>query len=114
MESQSFIIIDHGSVYLKIGLDNYTQPLIIPSLSGSKRKTVGNRLMNAMMPKKNDPSGIIYGHEALSQSSLLRMDSTIDDRTNIKEVSRGLYIEAFKSLNLWDSDSQTIKDKYKY
>ena len=118
--TNNYIIIDHGSNQIKAGFPEDLIPFVMSSIAGMRRVTVGNKIMKPMpgMPMNNsirpEVKTTLYGEEALSQTSILRIDTTLDDRAYIKETARGLYLENFKKLNIWDETKNSIKaDNYK-
>lgn len=112
-EAESTIVIDHGSCFIRAGFASDDTPkIIIPSVGGTKRKTVGRAMMMpmGMKPSPNVQNDVfIYGDEAIEQANIMRIEHTLEDKVNLKNSAKGLYIKVLKQLGVYDDVEKKLK-----
>lgn len=99
---EEVIIIDHGAHQIRAGLGNNLTPAVVSfSVSGTKRKTVGNCMMTMPGLQVNKiPDAYVYGDEAIANANLLRVEPTVEDRKTLKDSARKLYEKIFSQLGI--------------
>jgi actin-related protein len=113
METNKILIIDHGTFNIKAGLVSAEHPTIMRSLGGCKRATVGRNMIIGLKPGSTISNEFYYyGLEALEKANVLRIENSIENKTELKQNAKGLYKKILDEYNLYEEGRCNVNILY--